>query len=49
MHSYGHSKYSFVRLMTGRLTCCLFFIQKYNLKWDLHQLREVWTKNFMLK
>ena len=46
MHSYAHSLYSFVRLMTGRLTCCLFCRQKYNLKWGLHQLREVWTRNF---
>jgi hypothetical protein len=34
--------------MTGRLSvsCCLFCSQKNNLKWDLKQLREVWTNNF---
>ncbi len=32
--------------MTGRLKCCLFCRQKYNLKWGLQQLREAWTKNF---
>ena len=25
---------------------CLFCSQKYNLNWDLYQLREVWTKYF---
>ncbi len=32
---------------TGTLTFFLFFSQEYNLEWDLHQLREVWTKDFV--
>ncbi len=32
MHSYAHNVYSFVRLMIGRLTCCLFCSQKYKTK-----------------
>jgi hypothetical protein len=26
--------------------CCVMHSQKYDLNWVLHQLREVWTKNF---
>jgi hypothetical protein len=32
--------------MTATLTCCLLCSQKYNLAWDLQQLREVWTEDF---
>ena len=33
-------------VMTVTLTCCFMYSQKYNLAWVLHQLREVWTKDF---